>query len=155
MFRTRSPWLLALILGSTLLATAAAGAADSTDPATPPSGHTSRFQQALGLTDDQMSAIRQVHAQQAANRKQLWQSLRQAQSDLRQLALNSGDPAAIQAKQAEVAQLLSQSLAMRVESLQAMAPILTPDQRAKLAQMGPGGVGRRGGHRHQPQGSSS
>ncbi len=102
-----------------------------------------------------MSAIRQMHAQQAANRKQLRQSLRQAQSDLRQLALNSGDPAAIQAKQAEVAQLLSQSLAMRVQSLQAMAPILTPDQRAKLAQMGPGGLGRRGGHWHQPQGSSS
>jgi len=118
MFRTRSPWLLALILGSTLVAAAPAGAADSTNPATPPSGHTSRFQQALGLTDDQMSAIRQVHAQQAANRKQLRQSLRQAQSDLRQLALN-------------------------------------PDQRAKLAQMGPGGLGRRGGHWHQPQGSSS
>ena len=80
MFRTRSPWLLALILGSTLLANGAAGAADSTYPATPPSGHTSRFQQALGLTDDQMSAIRQVHAQQSANRKQLWQSLL---SDLR------------------------------------------------------------------------
>ncbi len=83
MFRTRSPWLLALILGSTLVAAAAASAADSTNPATPPSGHTSRFQQALGLTDDQMSAIRQMHAQQAANRKQLRQSLRQAQSDLR------------------------------------------------------------------------
>lgn len=152
MARTRSPWLAALILGLTLAATAAANAADPTNPGTPPSGHTSRFQQALGLTDDQMNAIRQMHAQQAASRRQLRQSLRQAQAELRQLALNGGDPAALQAKQAEVAQLLSQSVAMRVESLQAMAPILTPDQRAKLAQMG-AGFGHRGGHWHQPQGS--
>jgi len=153
MVRVRSPWLLALILGSTLATTAVAGAADPTSPGTPPAGHPSRFQQTLGLTDDQMSAIRQVHAQQAPNRKQVWQQLRQAQSELRQLALNGGDPAALQAKQAEVAQLLTQRVQMRVESLQAIAPILTPDQRAKLAQMGPGGSGRRGGHGHQQQGS--
>ncbi len=149
MSRTRSPWLLALILGSTLVAATTAGAAA---PAAQGAAHGSRFQQALGLTDDQMAAIRQVHTQQAANQKQLHQSLRQAQSDLRQLALNGGDPAALQAKKAEVAQLLSQSVDMRVESLQAIAPILTPEQRAKLAQMGPGGFGRHG-HWHKQQGS--
>src|SRR5262249_35646176 len=74
-------------------------------------------------------------AQHAADRKQLSQSLRTSQTQLRQLVLNGADPAAIQAKQAEVAQLLTQSVAMRVESLQAIAPILTPDQRAKLAQI--------------------
>ncbi len=152
MSRTRSPWLLALILGSTLVATTAAGAADPTTPGAPPAAHVSRLQQALGLTDDQMTAIRQVHAQQAANQKQLWQSLRQAQTDLRQLALNGGDPAALQAKQAEVGQLLNQSVGMRVQSLQAIALILTPEQRAKLAEMSPGGFGRRG-HWHQQQGS--
>lgn len=152
MSRTRSPWLLALILGSTLVATTAAGAADPGTPGAPQAAHVSRFQQALGLTDDQMAAIRQVHTQQAANQKQLHQSLRQAQSDLRHLALNGGDAAAIQAKKAEVAQLLSQSVEMRVESLQAIAPILTPEQRAKLAQMSPRGFGRHG-HWHQQQGS--
>jgi Spy/CpxP family protein refolding chaperone len=127
-----------------------AGAADTSSPTAPRSGHGTRFQQALGLTDDQMSSIRQLFAQRAADRKQLSHSLRQAQSDLRQLALTSGDPAIIQAKQAEVAQLMNQSVAMRVESLQAIAPILTPDQRAKLAQIG---FGHRGGHWQKQQGS--
>ena len=152
MVRARSPWLVALTLSTVLTVAGVAGAVDTATPGAPPAGHTNRFQQALGLTDDQMTAIRQLHAQQAPKQKQLRQSLRQAQSELRQMAINGADPAAIQAKQGEVAQLLNQGLAMRVESLQAMAPILTPDQRAKLAQMGQNGYGR-GGHWHRPQGS--
>jgi len=96
-----------------------------------------------------------VHARRAASSKELRRSIRQAQSELRQLALNGGDQAAIQAKTAAVAQLLSQSLEMRVASLQEISPILTPEQRAKFAQMGPGSFRHRGGHRPQvqPQGS--
>jgi periplasmic protein CpxP/Spy len=152
MIRTRTRWLLALILGSTLLGPVLAGAADPTTPGTPPAGPPTgrRFQQDLGLTDEQMTAIRQVHAQQAQNRRQVWQSLRQARSDLRQLALNGGDPSAIQAKQAEVTQLLSQEVALDVSSLQAMSPILTPEQRAKLAQMSPQ---HHGGRARPQQGS--
>jgi Spy/CpxP family protein refolding chaperone len=156
MIRTRSPWLAALTLSTALAVSGIAGVAGATDtvqaPGAPGAGHANRFQQALGLTDDQMTAIRQVQAQQAPKQKQLRQSLRQGQSELRQLALNGGDPAAIQAKQAEVAQLVNQSTALRVESLQAMAPILTPEQRAKLAQMGDKGHGRRG-HWNRTQGS--
>jgi Spy/CpxP family protein refolding chaperone len=152
MLWTRSRRLVALIPGSILAVALAAGAADTANAAGPTSGHTGRFQQALGLTDDQMNSIRQLFAQRAGDRKQLSQSLRQAQSELRQLALSGGDPAALQAKQAEVAQLLNQSVAMRVESLQAIAPILTPEQREKLAQTGLE-FWRRGGHRHQPHGS--
>ena len=152
MLRTRYRRLAALIPGLTLAMAAVAGAAGTANAAGPPSGYASRFQEALGLTDDQMNSIRQLFAQRAADRKQLSQALDQAQSELRQLALTGGDPAALQAKQAEVAQLLNQEVAMRVESLQAIAPILTSDQRAKLAQIGLG-VGRRGGHWHQQQGS--
>ena len=152
MHRIPSRWLTALIVGSTLATTTVAGAADVTTPAGAPSGHVSRFQQALGLTDDQMSSIRQLFAQHAADRKQLSHSLRQSQSELRQLVLTGGDPAVIQAKQAQVTQLMSQSVAMRVESLQAIAPILTPDQRAKLAQIG-FGDGHRGHWHRQQQGS--
>jgi Spy/CpxP family protein refolding chaperone len=152
MLWTRSRRLAALILGLTLAMAAVAGAAVPANAAGPPSIQPSRFQLVLGLTDDQMNSIRQLFAQRAADRKQLSESIRQAQTELRQLALTGGDPAAIQAKQAEVAQLLSQEVAMRVESLQAIAPILTPDQRAKLAQIGLGS-GRHGGHWHQQQGS--
>ena len=156
MLRTRSHWLMALILGSTLVATTAARAADPSTPGAAPSHPAgSRFQQQLGLTDDQMQAIRDVHARRAASSKQLWQATRQAQSELRQLALNGGDQAAIQAKTAAVAQLLSQSVEMRVASLQEISPILTPEQRAKFAQMGPGTFRHRGGHHSdvRPQGS--
>src|SRR5262245_29123806 len=145
MIRARSPWLAALALSTVLAVAGVAGAVDTVQtPGAPAAGHMNRFQQALGLTDDQMTAIRQVQAQQAPKQKQLRQTMRQTQSELRQLALNGGDPAAIQAKQAEVAQLVNQSVALRVESLQAMAPILNPEQRAKLAQMGEKGYGRRG-----------
>ena len=139
MRQIRSHWLVALILGSTLLVTTAASAADEAAPGAQPwrARMMARLQQQLGLTDAQVQAIRDVHARHANGRKQLWQSLRQAQSDLRQLALNGGDPAAIQAKSAEVAQLLSQGLSMRVQTLQEIAPILTPEQRDKLAQMSP------------------
>jgi len=146
---TRSRWLLALILSSALLTPVAVRAADGPTPGAPPSGHVNRFQQRLGLTDEQMTAIREVHARHAESQKQLGQSLRQAQSDLRQLALNGGDPAAIHSKKTEVAQLQSQALETRVQSLQEIAPILSPDQRAKLAQMGPRGFGRHGGYHHQ------
>ena len=148
MFRIRSRRLAALIPGLTLAMAAVAGVADIANAAGPPSGYARSIQQALGLTDDQMNSIRQLFAQRAADHEQLSQSLRQAQSELRLLALTGADPAALQAKQTEVAQLLNQEVAMRVESLQAIAPILTPDQRAKLAQIGLG-VGRRDGHWHQ------
>jgi len=139
MRQIRSHWLVALILGSTLLVTTAASAADEASPGAPPwRGHMmTRFQQQLGLTDAQVQAIRDVHARHADGRKQLGQSLRQAQSDLRRLALNAGDPAAIHAKSAEIAQLLSQGVSMRVQTLQEISPILTSEQRDKLAQMGP------------------
>jgi len=138
----RSRWLMTLMLGSTLLITTAASA--QTEGTPNPGGQAwrarmmARFQQELGLTDAQMQQIQAVHASQAANQKQLWKSLRQAQSDLRQLALNGGDATTLQAKEAQVAQLMSQGVAMRVQTLQQISPILTPEQRAKYAQMGPG-----------------
>jgi Spy/CpxP family protein refolding chaperone len=144
----RSYWLVALILGSTLLVTTAAGAADEAPGAQPWRARMmARFQQQLGLTDAQMQSISDVRARHAAGQKQVRQSLHQAQSDLRQLALNGGDPTALQAKSAEVAQLLSQSVSMRVQTLQEISPILTPDQRVKLAQMSP----RMFMHRHEAQ----
>ena len=153
MSRIRSAWLVTLILGSTLVAAGTAGA-NTQAPGATPDARVNRMQQALGLTDDQMNAIRQVHAQQAGAQKQLHQSLRASRTELSQLALTGADPAAIQAKEGEVAQLLSQSVALHVQSLQAIAPILTPDQRTKLAQMAGGGGWRHGGgHRYRQQSS--
>jgi Spy/CpxP family protein refolding chaperone len=98
-----------------------------------------------------MSAIREIHTRRADERTQLWQSLRQAQTDLRQLALNGGDPAAIKAKAAEVAGLQSRIVEMRAATLQEISPILTADQRDQLSKMEPRGFGRHG--RRPTQGS--
>jgi len=68
MKRARSTWLTALVLSTVLIGAGVAAAADATS-GTPPTSHTNRFQQALGLTDDQMAAIRQVQAQQAPKQK--------------------------------------------------------------------------------------
>ncbi len=151
MFHTRSKWLVALLLGSTVVAAAGARAAET--PAGPPhhGKMMGRFQQELGLTDEQVKAIQEVHGRYAESRKQAWQTLRQKQGELRQLALNGGDQAAIQAKTAEVAQLLSQAITLRVQSLQEISPLLTQEQRDKLAQMGPRMHWHRGGL--HPQGS--
>lgn len=102
----------------------------------------------LGLTDEQAQAIRDIHARQGEARKQIGQALRQADTDLRQLALNGGADAAIQAKRAEVEKLSGQMADLRVKALQEMAPILTAEQREKLSQAAPGPRGRRG-HFHR------
>ncbi len=153
MFPTWSKWLFALLLGSTLVAAAGARAAETPTGTPPHHGKMmSRFQRELGLTDDQAKAIQEVHGRYAESRKQTWQALRQKQRELRQLALYGGDQAAIQTKTAEVAQLLSQAMTLRVQSLQEISPLLTQEQRDKLAQMGP----RLHHWRHggpQPQGS--
>ncbi len=108
-----------------------------------------RLQDYLQLSDDQVTAIQQVYAANADARKQLWQSLRQARLELRQLALTGGDPLAIQAKGSEIEQLMAQGLQMRVADLQNIGPILSPEQRDKFAQLGQNWPGRKG-HRPPP-----
>jgi Spy/CpxP family protein refolding chaperone len=127
----RSARLLATVLASTLALATLAYAND-----TPGSPHATRFQQRMGLTDDQVSAMREVRGRHAAEFKQLYASLHQAQAELRQLALSGADQATIKAKTAEVAGLLAQTVELRTTTLQEIAPILTPEQREKMMQLG-------------------
>ncbi|PYM18427.1 MAG: hypothetical protein DMD81_05910 [Candidatus Rokuibacteriota bacterium] len=98
-----------------------------------------RFQQWLGLTDDQAAQLKELRAKNADAWRQVGTALRQAQQDLRQAALNGADPATIQAKEADVTKYQAQMLDLRVKGLQDMATVLTPEQKQKLAQapMGP------------------
>ena len=95
-----------------------------------------RLQERLGLSDEQVTAIREVQDRNRDARVQLFTSLRQAQAQLRDLALNSTDDAALQQKAAEVQSLMGQSVQLRVQSLREIAPILTPEQREKFSRMG-------------------
>jgi Spy/CpxP family protein refolding chaperone len=155
MIHGRYTWLPAIVLTGGLLLASAASAQSTAVPAarTPGAGITGSLQATLGLTEDQMKTVREIHSRQAPARKELGEALERAEADLRQLAVNGADPAALQAKQAEVTQLLSRSVAMRVESLQALAAVLTPEQRAKLAQMNADVTNHGQAHHRRPQGS--
>jgi Spy/CpxP family protein refolding chaperone len=93
-----------------------------------------RMQKRLGLTADQVTAIRAAFQRHRDEQKQAWQALGAAQAELRQLALNGADANAIATKTTEVQQLLGQTVALRVKVLQEIGPVLTPEQRVKFAQ---------------------
>ena len=140
MVTARLPKLLGLGLALTLAASAPVWA-DAQQGA----GHgAQRFQQRLGLTDDQMAAIKEIHARHADEQKQLMQSLRQAQQDLKQAALNGGD---VKAKSAVVASIVGQMTELRATTLQEIAPLLTPEQRDAMTKMTYRGHWHRGGPR--------
>lgn len=147
-----------LTLVATLVATTALYAADPQGAADPKTGadRTSRWeshlQQKLGLTDDQLQALRQVYATRDVDaQRQHYKTLRTAQAELRRLALNGADDTTLAAKQTEVQNLLAQSMHTRLQMLKQVGPILNADQReafAKMMERGPRGHHRRGA---QPQ----
>jgi Spy/CpxP family protein refolding chaperone len=148
-----TPWLRALTLAlpAILLAATAARAAQ---PSSAEGRHRSwelRLQERLGLSDQQTQAIREIHQRDAEARTQHWQALRRAQAELRRAVLADIDQATLQARQAEVARLLAESVQMRVNTLKAIAPLLTPEQREQFAKLMEEGRGRHGHHRHRQQ----
>ena len=133
---------LGLGLAATLATTTAAAWADAPQAGalTGSPGH-HRFQERLGLTDEQMAAIKEVNARHSGERKQLGQSLREARNELKLAALNGGD---VKAKAAVVTALVGQMTELHATTLQEIAPILTPEQRDAAAKVSP-----RGPHRHR------
>jgi len=101
-----------------------------------------RMQERLGLSDDQMNAIKAANAKHRDEQRQAYRALHDANTALRQAALDGADAATLQAKSADVQRLLAQTIDLRVKVLQEIGPVLTPEQRAKFAQ-----AGMHGGHR--------
>src|SRR5262249_35546526 len=131
-------WTRALIAGTLALAagvTTVASAGQSSPAQAQQPLRESRLKQQLGLNDQQAQALHEVYQRDADAKRQHWQQLHQAQTELRHLALTSNDNQAIQAKQDEVQRLMAQSVQMRTNTLRQVAPILTPDQRERLAQL--------------------
>ena len=143
---------VALSLVGLLAGTGVALAQDTkTQPAPEQRGPgTGRFQNRLGLTEDQLKVVKGAYQKHREEQRQAWRAAATAQKELRQLALNGADAGAIQAKTAEVQQLMGQSMAVRVKVLQEIGPVLTPEQRAKFAEA----HGHRG-MRHHRKGSVS
>jgi Spy/CpxP family protein refolding chaperone len=122
----------------------AAGAYAADPPATTPQPQPHQrgawLQKKLGLTDVQAQQIRDIQTRDFASQKQNWQALRQAQAELRRLALTGADSKTLAAKQTEVQNLMAQTLQARVNTLAQIGPILSPEQRdayAKMMEQGP------------------
>ncbi len=154
---TRKRWIFSLIAPA-LVAAVAFGAAQAQQPGPggpgaqgSPGGkrfsHEGFMQKHLGLSEDQAKQLKQIHEQQAEARKRNMQALRDANQQLRQLAVNGADEATLRAKQTDVTNLMAESLRLRVDELRQVAPLLTPEQRQKFVEMG-----ARGGHRGGPHG---
>ena len=142
MTKRRFPKLLGLGLAAALATTTAAAWAAAPQTGSPPGppGH-HRFQERLGLTDQQMASIKEVNARHRGEREQLGQSLREARNELKLAALNGGD---VKGKAAVVTALVGQMTELRATTLQEIAPLLTPEQRDAMAKMSP-----RGHYRHR------
>lgn len=132
---------LVLGLAAAVAATVVAGSVQA-QPTTPGShGRHSPvdfLQKKLGLSDDQTTQVRQVHEMQADAHRKNMQALRAAQQELRRAVLTDADEATLRARQTDVTNLMAESVRLRVEGLKQISPILTPEQRQKLADMGPG-----------------
>jgi Spy/CpxP family protein refolding chaperone len=102
-------------------------------------GHASlaRLQVDLGLSNEQVQAIKELHAAQRAQRHQLHASLREARQSLREAIFARGDDRDIEVKTAEVQRIVGQTVELRVQTMRGVAQILTPEQREKLSQIEP------------------
>jgi len=91
----------------------------------------------LGLTDDQVKAIRDIHSRHWQTLRDTARALREARRSLREMAVSSADEASFTAKAAEVKELSGQVMEARVRTLQEVARLLTPEQREKLRELRP------------------
>ena len=144
-----------VVLGALAVVLVAAGAYAADPQTTPPQqGQHQRgawLQKKLGLTDVQAQQIREIRAKDFANQKQNFQALRQAEGELRRLALSGADARTLSAKQTEVQNLLGQTMQARVNTLAQIGPILSPEQREAYAKMMDHGPGH---HRHMKRGGT-
>jgi Spy/CpxP family protein refolding chaperone len=125
------------VLAALAVVLVAAGAY-AADPQTAPQEQHQRgawLQKKLGLTDVQAQQIREIRAKDFADQKQNFQALRQAEGELRRLALSGADARTLSAKQTEVQNLLAQTMQARVNTLTQIGPILSPEQREAYAKM--------------------
>jgi Spy/CpxP family protein refolding chaperone len=133
MTNLHAKWPLAAVLGGLVIL--ASGA-------TPSEAHRGRrvtpierraLQAELGLTEDQVKSIREIHTRHRESMRETWRALRDARRSLRDMALGETDEATFNTKTAEVRELAGQVLEARVRTLQEVARVLT----AKLRELRP------------------
>jgi Spy/CpxP family protein refolding chaperone len=91
----------------------------------------------LGLTDDQVKAVREIRARNWQSMRETVRALREARRALREMVLADADEATFSAKAAEVRELAGQVLEARARMLPEVVRVLTPEQREKLRDLRP------------------
>jgi Spy/CpxP family protein refolding chaperone len=95
------------------------------------------IQEQLGLSEDQVKAIREIHSRYQVSMRDIVRALREARHALREMALTEVDEATFAAKAGEARELAGQVLEARARTLQEVARVLTPEQRTKLRELRP------------------
>ena len=95
------------------------------------------LQEQLGLSEDQVKAIREIHTRHRESTRDMTHALREARRALRDMALAEVDDATFTAKTGEARELAGRVLEARVRMLQEVARVLTPEQRTKLRELRP------------------
>ncbi|HEX2440169.1 MAG TPA: Spy/CpxP family protein refolding chaperone [Methylomirabilota bacterium] len=150
-FRAAAVTMIATLVTATALYAAQPATGATTDRTSRWENH---LQQKLGLTEDQLNAFRQLRANRDVNaEREHFKALRTAQGELRRMALNGADATTMAAKQAEVQNLVTQSMQRRLDALKQIGPILNDDQREAFAKMMD--HPRSGHHRGQHQGETN
>jgi Spy/CpxP family protein refolding chaperone len=97
----------------------------------------SAIREQLGLTEDQVKAIKEIRARHWQSMRETVRTLREARRALREMAWTDTDDATFTAKATEVRELSGQVLEARARTLQEIARVLTPEQREKLRELRP------------------
>jgi Spy/CpxP family protein refolding chaperone len=143
MTKVHTKWPLAGVLSGLVIMVSGAMPADAHMARRVAPIERSALREQLGLTDDQVTAIKEARARNWESMRETVRALREARRAFRELVLADADEAAFAAKAAEVRELSGQVLEARARTLQEVARILTPEQREKLRELRPMRLHRR------------
>jgi len=94
------------------------------------------FGHKLGLTDDQKAQVKDIMTKERPTLKPLMQQLAQSRLQLQQYqASGNFDETQVRAMAAQQAQVMTELTVQRARIASEMIKVLTPDQKAKLAEM--------------------
>jgi Spy/CpxP family protein refolding chaperone len=137
MTRLHTKWPLAGVLSGMVILVSGVMPSEATVARRVAPIQRSALREEIGLTDEQVKSIREIRARNWQSMRETVRALRDARRDLREMVLGTTDEATFSAKAAEVRELSGQVLEARARTLQEVARVLTPEQRAKLRELRP------------------
>jgi Spy/CpxP family protein refolding chaperone len=138
MTKLQAKWPVAGVLSGLVILVSGAMPADAHPARRVAPIERSAIREQLGLTDDQVKAIKEIRSRHWQSMRETVRTLREARRALHDMAwADNTDDATFTAKAAEVRELSGQVLEARVRTLQEVARVLTPEQREKLRELRP------------------